>query len=295
MSRAVRVAAPSLKTSGVFSQQSLAPYLSGNPLFADAAEDKMLASWLSQWYAAPGAITALQKAELQQILSNSTLAYQSLINIGRSVLLRSQDYWTASAFYAAAVLRAKDQLDAFQPGDPAARPILIALNSTKPTLWRLADAGDNSFVPQLYKLNYDLVYWTSPDDQSLQDARAYGFIGLAECLYVMNENQDAVAAAMSIDTAQMTDSQKVAVAWIRGLTLFVNNRFNEAADQFIIVTKAPAYKYSEAAYHRLILSYLSAGDLDSAKKVYAEWIAIYNPSPDDRVAVLARINYPNHE
>jgi hypothetical protein len=230
-----------------------------------------------------------RRAQLLQLLGKTRLSCLSLISIGRAISFQSMDDWTEAAFYATAALHGHRELAGYPDGANESRPIIDALNSVQSRLWKIIDGGDLTFVDALYSLNCDLVRWIPADDSDLQDARAYGLIGRAECLWAMGKNDDAVSAAESIDTASMSAQEKQAAAWIYGLTLFSKDRFSEAINQFQVIATDPSYKYSEDAYRFLIVSLARCARTDEANGRLDDWIRRYHPNSQQVKSVLARM------
>jgi hypothetical protein len=199
-----------------------------------ASADPHLAGWLAQRKqnaAAGNAVSLAELSQLQSILKESNLTPVKLIELGKSVTLYSDDVTTAM-FYAEAIERGHYYLPSFDLGgdEAAAKLMLRALNSTKPLLWKVVDSGDRRFIPALTTLNADLVKYIAPgeSDSYLKNARAHGFIGSAECLYLTGTPEAAAAAALAIDTTGMNQEQRTGVAWIRAMALVQAHREAEA-------------------------------------------------------------------
>ncbi|MGD0464270.1 MAG: hypothetical protein ABSB74_17445 [Tepidisphaeraceae bacterium] len=285
----VHAAAANLAPSGIFANSPvLALCESPEDPSVKASGDARLAAWLEEWQRRRfrAEISKDRRDELQQLLKDTPLSCLTLVGIGRAVSMQSIDDWTAAAFYASAVLRGDRELRSFAAGAREVRPILVALNSAKPTLWSIVDNGDRNFVDALYVLNSDLVHWISKDDPSLRDAKAHGFVGAAECLWVIGKNDEALSAAQSIDTVSMNDEEKRAVAWIRGLTLYSTAHFPGAAAQFRSVASDPEFKYAETASCLLAVSLARSQKLDEANIAFDEWVRLYHPKVEDAARVL---------
>ena len=158
-------------------------------------------------------------------------------------------------------------------------PVLRAMRGCESVLWERIDAGDMDWVSSVYELNCDIEARVKPDDPVLGWAVSWAKIEHAECLYAMNRDSEAMSYANSIGDSRMNAEQKLTLAWIRGLSLSVNNQFAKAADQFRIVAAHHDFKYGEPAFHRLVLSLLSGGDIHEAIRIYARWVTIYHLIP----------------
>jgi tetratricopeptide (TPR) repeat protein len=288
----VHVAAARVVTSGIFDHDlTLVSCESPEDPAVKACGDARLANWLNRWRQTKfnTRIPKDRQDQVQQLLEDTPLSCLTLISIGRAISMQSIDDWTAAAFYASAAKQGDKELRAFPPGAPQARPILVALNSAKPTLWAIVDDGDRNFVNALYILNSDLIHWVSDDDSSLRDAKAHGFVGAAECLWVMGKNDEALSAAQSIDTSSMNDEEKRAVAWIRGLTLYSAEQFSAAADQFRIVASYPDSKYTENASSLLAVSLARSQNIREANTAFDDWVRRYHPKVQNAAQVLDRM------
>jgi len=292
MPEPIRDGANKLMESGIFKDDpGLASFQSPEDPCAKAANDPRLSSWLSKWQSNKDDDAMLRdhRIELQQILGKSNLPCLTLVGIGRAISFQSKDDWTESALYATAALHGHTELAAYPIGASKTRPIIDALNSVQSRLWKITDEGDLTFAEAQYTLNCDLVRWISDNDDDLRDARAYGLVGMAECLWLTGKNDAAVAAAESIDTTLMSIAEKRAASWIRGLSLFSTGRFSEAISQFQAVASDPTYKYSEEACRFLIVCLARSARTDEANDRLDEWIRHYRPSADQVKNVMDRM------
>lgn len=208
--------------------------------FSSASSDRRLSAWLAEWRktARPGRqATDVQRAELEQILAARKLSCQNLLDIGKGINVYSSDDLTTAYFFRAAITQGDRELADCAPGSEESRPILVAMNSTKPLLWRVIDGGDRRFLDALWVLNNDLVKWISSNDAALSNARLHGYVGIAECLYATNRTEEAIKASEAIDTRNLDDDQRVAVAYIRGLSLFDAKRYAEALPELQIAAE----------------------------------------------------------
>jgi tetratricopeptide (TPR) repeat protein len=285
-------AAAELAPSGMLNGSlSLASLQSPEDPYIKAANDPSLSAWLNEWQRSRIDVAMLpdRRPQLLQLLGKTRLSCLTLISIGRAISFQSMDDWTEAAFYATAALHGHGELAGYPDGANESRPIIDAFDSVQSRLWKVIDGGDLTFIDALYSLNCDLVRWIPANDGDLQDARAYGLIGRAECLWAMGKNDDAISAAESIDVTSMSIQEKQAAAWIYGLTLFSKDRFSEAIDQFQVVAADPSYKYCEDAYRFLIVSLARSARTDEANYRLDEWIRRYHPNSQQVKSVLARM------
>jgi hypothetical protein len=288
-------AAAALSPSGIFANNVvLNSYESPEDPSVKALADTELVTWLEKWQRNSNPkLSKDDRIELQSFLKRTPLSCLALIGIGRAISLQSTDDWTPAAFYAAAASRADKELAHPSAGDRQALAILVGLNSAKITLWKVVDGGDRSFVDSFFALNSDLIHWIPDTNASLRDAKAHGYVGAAECLWVMGQNAEALAAAQSINTSSMDDEEKRAVAWIRGLALYTNGLFAPAADQFRIVTMDPEFKYTENAWCLLAISLARSQKLDEADTAVQEWIRRYHPPAEKAARLLGQVGIIN--
>jgi tetratricopeptide (TPR) repeat protein len=260
-----------------------------------ASGDARLSAWLGEWQSTTFRSDNLKerRSELQQLLKDTPLSCLTLVGIARAISLQSNDDWTAAAFYAAAAWRGDKELRSYPAGSREARPILVALNSAKPTLWTVVDGGDRNFVDALYVLNSDLVQWISDNESSLRDAKAHGLVGAAECLWVWGKYDEALLAAQSIDTASMNDSEKRAVAWILGLALYSTDHFSDAATQFRVVASDQEFKYAESASSLLAVSLARSQRPQEANLAFDQWVRLYHPKIENAARVLDLMGMAN--
>jgi tetratricopeptide (TPR) repeat protein len=284
----VCTAAEELVPSGIFSGKEIALCQSPEDPSMEASNDPRLASWLADWQKTEFSADydENRKSELLQLLKDTQLSCLELVGIGRSISFQSSDDWMAAAFYAAASTRGHNELARLAPGSRETRPVLIALNIAKPTLWTVVDSGDRTFIDALYVLNCDLVHWILTSDDVLQHARAHGFIGAAECLWVMGKTEEALRAAELIDTTMMTSEEKRGVAWIRALALLSKGRYSDAIAQLHIVANEPDYKYAEEASRWLAVSLANTGKIGEANDAFDDWVRRYHPNVPDAARVL---------
>jgi Flp pilus assembly protein TadD len=133
------------------------------------------------------------------------------------------------------------------------------------------------------------VTWVSPADEQLQNARAHGFIGAAECLYVMGKTNDAIAAALAIDTSAMNQEQRSSVGWIRGLSLFDAERYQEAIPELSLVAARPtSEKHTSDAHALLILALLRSGRFEDAAGSYRSFSA---SNPASRLVTQVNLEF----
>jgi tetratricopeptide (TPR) repeat protein len=252
-----------------------------------ATGDPNLKAWLSCWQA-EGFSSEWVKAgrsELLELLTKSPLSSTELLSVGRSVSFHSIDDWAVSAFYAAGALRADNELKTLPIASQKARQLLAAMTLAKPTMWKVVDEGDQDFLDPLYTLNHDLSGYISSDDSRLRNAWVHGFVGASECLWLKGQYSEAEDTLSRLNSISLTEEQKRAAAWIRGLIFLSLGRYAEAEPQFQIVIKAPEFVYTENAFQWLIVCLARTGDAERANTMFDNWVRRFRPN----VSTVARI------
>lgn len=282
MSRSIREAVAQIPPSNLIPLdiEMITKLSPANPTAKASAEPKLV-EWLKVWQRtieAGGDISPSQRVELDTLLSESQLGCIALIDIGRAIHFQSSDNLTTAAFYGRAAVLAEHELHGYSASAKGARPILIALNSTRPLLWRVVDGGHRNLVGALFTLNTQLIERISPTDRSLADARLHGKIGAAECLFLMGRIDAGVAAALAIETDALQPKQRADVAWTRGLLLFEAHRYSEAVPELRIVADHPKDHYAKAALKRLSLALSWRGNAKEASEAFDRWRQLASPS-----------------
>jgi tetratricopeptide (TPR) repeat protein len=281
-SPAARICATSMRLtiSGLFSTSPGQICQSPEDASAIAADDPQIASWLDQWQATgfnEKYVGGSRKSDLLTQLENSHLPCLTLLSIARAISFRSTDDWVMSAFYAAAATRGHDEMCKSALDPVKTRQILFGLYEAKPCIWRVVDSGDTTFVKSLYLLNCDLARLISPQDIKLQKARIHGFIGAAECLWLMGNDDDALKTVSSIEAGPLTIEERRGAAWIHGLVLLSMKRYPDAGVQFQIVASSPEYTNTESASRWLAVCLARSGKAADANKAFDSWIRRYRP------------------
>jgi hypothetical protein len=244
-----------------------------DPLFVArsvTSPDQRLVEWLDNWrmnLVAGKLPTAVDQERLLDILDTTPLSWQSLFRIGKAYRDVSGDALTASRFYTAAVTRADRELQQYEPGASAARPILMAMNDSRRLLWEVADniqTNDRRCVEALELVFVELKRRVVPGDPTLGDAREHAIIGVPECIYLLGHADQALPLLMALDTSGMTDNEKLGVAWIRGLALYQTRHFETAARQFHIVAQDGSYQYAQDAAVRCVQCLCQQGATETA-------------------------------
>lgn len=162
-------------------------------------------------------------------------------------------------------------------------------------MWRVVDGENRQFADALFVLNADLCGWISPADKALQPALVHGYIGMAECLYVMGKDEQAVTNALAIATTDVTPSQRAAIAWIRGLALFRIGRISEAEFELKIVSEAASYKYASEALRLLVAARAGLGNVLGANETFNIWAQRANPTPEQAAPLVELIERANRQ
>jgi hypothetical protein len=252
-----------------------------------AAGDPSLAAWLDHWEQNDfdSFYVRDSKERLLTLLQDSSLSSLTLMSIGRAISFRSTDDWIIGAFLAAAAERAHKELLMVRDQPIRKREILVALSLAKPTLWRVIDSGDRTFLASLYLLNRDLADQILTNDTKLQNAKVHGSVGAAECLWLTGKYDEALKTVAEVDKTATTIEQQRAAAWIRGLALLSLCRYAEAGSQFQFVAKAPQYVYTEPAMRWAAVCFARSGKSADANRAFDDWARRYHPD----VTLAARV------
>jgi len=151
------------------------------------------------------------------------------------------------------------------------------MDGTKPLLWKAEESGNHALINTLFVLNSDLVKWISPGDKALSNTRLHGRIGVAECLYAMGRNDQAVVAAEDIQTAGLDADQREAVAWIRAISLDEQGRTSEAVIEYQFCADDVAFKYSKPAMEAMIRDLSRLKRADECARRFRQYLSRYHP------------------
>jgi tetratricopeptide (TPR) repeat protein len=267
----------------------------GSPLDAmarDAAQDPQLADWLAEWQAdvfAGRPISAESQANLEEILKDSPLPCRKLAKIARSVYYYTsvKNPITPAIISAAVMHRGDKELAAYKPGDPQAKPILLAMDSINDPLWRVTDTGDPRFVDSLYLQYRDMIRWASPNDASMRGPRTYAYIGKAECLLITHKRAEALSVIQEINTSLIPKSQQSETAWVEAETLFELKRYPEAVTQLQRCFGAGGFP---GARELLAECYAKMGQIAQANTAFDDWVRRERPTEARAMATFQEMN-----
>lgn len=289
----IHAAAGTITLSGIFNDDNAPVHFEypEDPA-VKATGDPSLEAWLAHWQEGDFSIKFMndRKSELLGLLKETPLSSAELLSAGRSVSFHSTDNWAASAFYAAGAFRADSELKTLPTASETTRQLLIAMTLAKPTMWRVIDEGDQTFVDPLYTLNCDLSHYISSDDAKLRNAWVHGFVGASECLWLKGNYLEAEDTLSRLKSVPLSVEQKRAVAWIRGLIFLSLRRYSDAESQFQTVTKAPEFAYTESAYRWLVVCLARTGDTERANAVFDHWVQRFRPTVNLAAHVLEMMN-----
>jgi hypothetical protein len=248
-----------------------------DPLLAKASPDPDLRHWLAEWKTSDHKpSTAADRAQLEKILSSTTLSCTELIELGRLAQVSFNDDPLTAEIYGRAFRKGHDELAANGLSPERKRTLLIALNSTRSHMWRVIDGGHHEFVPAMSVMTRDLVYYVSPDDRDLKDARIRAEIGAAGCLYLEGKINEAVASVQNMDARGWTSSERIRLGWIKGLILFQAGKYSEAQPELAIGSqKCAEYKHAPDARALAVINALRMGNLEEARDRYKEYLQLH--------------------
>jgi len=220
--------------------------------------DTRLINWLQNWranFAAGNHPSDTDRSKLADILSQTPLTWLQIYYVGEAFYNTTGDEPTTAIFYLEVVARAHESFSSFSPGASEIRPALLAMHKTKNVLWDMTDHMDTDLGRRAWQaewtLNCDLIKYVRPGDPVLEFAREHGKIGIIECYHAAHHEDKAIAYAQSIDLSQMTQEERISVAWQISNSLLLEHRNNEAAEQLKIVIGDPQFKYYQDAIAEL--------------------------------------------
>jgi hypothetical protein len=266
-----------------------------NPIFL-ASSDPHLVAWLNssrEKLSARRSLSEIDRGELQECLASTPLNWQTLFQIGKLYRDISGDPLTASRFCIAAAAQADLKLQKYENGATEARPALTAMNDARRLLWEVVDnvRPDPQCIRSLAMISADLARYVKPGDATLNDARLHGIIGVGECAYLMGENDRAIELLTNIDLSQMTDNERLGIAWISGMAFAQAGRWEEAAGQYQLVAADSSYQYSRAASVSLIVLLAKAGQKPAANGRLDDLIRRFHPSVEQVAPLLSAIDH----
>jgi hypothetical protein len=226
---------------------------------------------------------------LEEILQNTPLSCRDLIGTGNAIQAYCADDQITALFYAAADRQGHFELSRFAPGAHDARPILMAMNSTKHLLWDFVDRAGRPYLDTMCLLNEDLIHWIAPGDSQLNNERIHGYIGLAECLYTQGKIDKAIVATNSIDISTLNSEQRIAMARIRGLALFRAKNYVDALPLFQIMAQEGSPAYSNEGWKMVVATLAKSGDTAGANAAFDDWVRVRHPTADEATPIYRDI------
>jgi tetratricopeptide (TPR) repeat protein len=227
---------------------------------------------------------------LDAILARTPVNSLWLFRIGRAFHDVSPDDIATASLLSAAALKADAELSATTNNSVSARPIVLAMIGAKPILWDIVDRGQTRFVHALYVLNIDLAHWISPQDKPLASARLHGYIGAAECLSLLGRFNESLAEVDGLNSPHRTPDQQASIAWVRGQAFFALHQYQQALDQFRLVSGIREFKYSFDANRMTVMALARLGQVAQANSALDQFIRSRRPTVQQIAPLLLAID-----
>lgn len=252
------------------------PCTLGDPIILASltlASDEKLIAWLQGWK--PGtALDDSAQTSLASILSQTQMDAALLFQFAHAMQLQCGEDTAAAPLYAVAAEQAESELSTGTPDSRLA--VLRAMkdhmgNSTlrgyKSALWPVIespqrDARSEAALNTLHSIYSNYVRWTPKEDEWLGQALPHVNVGVAECLYLMNRQAQALQNLEKLDPMSFDSGERKALAWTLGMILHDESRYAEAIPHLQTVVSLSSESRPEhrgAARSLLILCLLRTG------------------------------------
>jgi|GEM_PF-6096190 len=261
-------------------QQKTLPPGQSTPNAITPATDSQLKAWsvaLRRKLSEGGRAGPEDQLALRSILDKSPLSCRALMDFALSLRQYCDDDGIVAAVFGEVVRHGDRELIAFVPGSWEAKGVLVAMNRTKNTFWRMPVNSDHTYIQLLLVLFNDSIKWISPDDSELQLDLYQAYSGRAECLMLLGELEPALAASEAIpDGVVITDAEKGSRAYGRSLILIQLGRHREAID---FLRTAATVGDRQGTAQRILVDELSImGRGTEAKDAYADFMRRFHPA-----------------
>lgn len=256
--------------------------LTPSDLLAVCEADPVLQSAITKWCDAArtgGALTEADRSELHRAIASSTLDPSSLLAIADCI----KRYAKTETLVAGLLAQRASEVVLAEP--PSEDPEKFAsrvklLMDIKRHFWFVMDKGERQFTQQQLSVCEDLASLQPGVSPDFEEARISSVIGAAECLYLLNRNEESLARLdeLTVNTP-LTPKQAVSVAWARALPLFGEKRFAEALSEFQVVANTPDSDHNVRAGASVIASLAHLGRWREAEVLLDEYIARQRVEP----------------
>ncbi len=170
-------------------------------------------------------------------------------------------------------------------GSKAAYALLLASGPAKSRLWTYYEEDDEVDArtePALKARYEDSIAYVKPGDEKMAFTLYHGYIGLMECLEMEGKGDssrwdEGIKLGESVDTAQMTDDERLSIAFMLGTLHFDKKEYAAAAVQLAEIATASKFKLQAEGMQLLIQAYAMSGQTEKAEKVCKDYVVKFNP------------------